>query len=65
VSGHRVRDGRVSRAELRCEVAGGCQTCGEQWSGPIAFLMATRHTEATGHQTVAGRTVVYRYGPVR
>lgn len=56
-----VRDGAVARTTLRQTVVGGCRDCGQQWHGPLAFLVVTQHTEATGHVTAAGRTVVYEY----
>jgi hypothetical protein len=58
-----VRGGTV-RVRLREVVSGGCHDCGAQWSGRAAFLMATKHTKSTGHQTTAGRTVVYTYRPI-
>jgi hypothetical protein len=58
-----VRGGRVARFTLRRTDAGGCQDCGQAWTGPLAFLWATEHTLQTGHTTAVGRTVVYRYRP--
>ena len=56
-----VRNGKVGRTTLRQSTTGGCQDCGVQWHGPLAFLLATGHVEATGHTTAVGRTVVYEY----
>jgi hypothetical protein len=58
-----VRGGRVVRSTLRRTDAGGCQDCGQAWTGPLAFLWATEHTLQTQHITIAGRIVAYRYQP--
>jgi hypothetical protein len=58
-----VRGGRVARDTLRRTDAGGFEDCGQAWFGPRAFMAATEHTDRTGHITIMGRTVAYRYRP--
>jgi hypothetical protein len=46
-------------------MAVGCVDCGESWSGPVAFLLATQHVEDAGHRVVGASFRAYEYRPSR